>query len=209
MAVGTTLGKLSVNASGNGTLLMPKLQFRFRLNFVNFGTEAASTELTRQVIDCSRPNLSFQKINVPVYNSTIYLAGKHTWQTMSINVRDNASGEISRIIGQQLTKQLDFAEQASAAQANDYKFQLDLEMLDGGNGQYEPVVIEKWQLGGCFLESVNYNTVNYANSEVVTIALTVSYDNAIQLVQDTESGVGKQQNRLSFSPIGESTGVSG
>jgi hypothetical protein len=208
MAVGTTLGKLSVNASGNGTLLMPKLQFRFRLNFVNFGTEG-STELTRQVIDCSRPNLSFQKINVPVYNSTIYLAGKHTWQTMSINVRDNASGEISRLVGQQLTKQLDFAEQASAAQANDYKFQLDLEMLDGGNGQYEPVVIEKWELGGCFLESVNYNTVNYANSEVVTIALTVSYDNAIQLVQDDQSGVGLQQNRISFSPLGESTGVSG
>jgi hypothetical protein len=208
MAVGTTLGKLSVNASGNGTLLMPKLQFRFRLNFVNFGTEG-STELTRQVIDCSRPNLSFQKINVPVYNSTIYLAGKHTWQTMSINVRDNASGEISRLVGQQLTKQLDFAEQASAAQANDYKFQLDLEMLDGGNGQFEPVVIEKWELGGCFLESVNYNTVNYANSEVVTIALTVSYDNAIQLVQDTQSGVGLQQNRLTFSPLGESTGVSG
>jgi hypothetical protein len=158
---------------------MPKLQFRFRLNFFNFGL-GDGLELTRQVVDCSRPNVSFAKITLPVYNSTIYMAGKHTWQTLSINVRDDASGLVTRAIGAQLQRQLDMAEQASAASASDYKFSMTLEILDGGNGVAVPQVLETWYLVGCYLEAVNYNTVNYGTSEDIKIALTVQYDNAIQ-----------------------------
>ena len=49
----------------NGSLLMPKLQYRFRVLFFNFGLSDAQ-ELTRQVVDCSRPNVSFAKITLPV-----------------------------------------------------------------------------------------------------------------------------------------------
>lgn len=190
------LNKLQVPANDGNTnsLLMPKLQFRFRLLFQNFGTGEGVSELTRQVIDCSRPNLSFAKITVPVYNSTIYLAGKHTWNTMTINLRDDAQGNISKLVGQQLQKQLNFAEQASAATGGDYKFMLKLDMLDGGNGAVTPVVLEQWDLQGCYLESVNYNAVNYGTSEVVTIALTVQYDNAIQAIQGSIQTLYSQRN---------------
>ena len=40
----------SDNAGGNQGLLMPKLQYRFRVNFLNFGTSASTNELTKQVI---------------------------------------------------------------------------------------------------------------------------------------------------------------
>lgn len=192
---GVSLTKLSVSDYNNGNqpLLMPKLQYRFRLTFDNFG--AADTEqqlqLTRQVVDCSRPNLSFAKITLPVYNSTIFMAGKHTWNTMSINIRDDSSGIISKVVGQQLQKQLDFMEQASAASASDYKFELILQILDGGNGTVQPSILEEWQLYGCYLESVNYNAVNYGTSEDIKIALTVQYDNAIQTgPYGNDSGVG-------------------
>jgi hypothetical protein len=182
------LNKLQVPAGdADQTLLMPKLQFRFRLIFLNFGSEA-TTQLTRQVIDCSRPNISFQKVSIPVYNSTIYMAGKHTWNTMSINLRDDASNSITKQVGTQIQKQLNMQEQSSARAAGDYKFRLKLEMLDGGNSNnINDGVLETWDLEGCYLESVNYNTVNYANSEVVTIALTVQYDNAVQLTPGTET----------------------
>lgn len=198
------LNKLQVPAlDGNDQgLLMPKLQFRFRLIFENFGIDDNRAELTRQVIDCSRPNVSFQKVTIPVYNSTIYMAGKHTWQTMSINLRDDATGVITQMVGGQLQKQLDFAEQASAASAQDYKFRLRLEMLDGANGAaVQP--LEIWDLEGCYLESANYNTVNYANSEVVTITLSVQYDNAIQLLPDRSVGTVPQPVR---NPTGLATG---
>jgi hypothetical protein len=178
----------SDNAGGNQGLLMPKLQFRFRVNFLNFGTNTSTIELTKQVIDCSRPNVQFTEITLPIYNSTMYLAGKHSWQTLSVNIRDDASNSVARLVGQQLQKQMDFVEQASAASGQDYKFQTNIEILDGGNGTAAPIVLETWECYGCFLQTANYNTLNYATSDVVTIALTIRYDNAIQ--SPIGSGVG-------------------
>lgn len=185
----------SDNAGGNQGLLMPKLQYRFRVNFLNFGVDAAGgLNLTKQVIDCSRPNLSFAEIPLQVYNSTIKIAGKHTWADMSVNIRDDASGTVARAVGQQLQKQLDFVEQASAATGQDYKFQTNIEILDGGNGTSAPVVLETWELYGCFLKAANYNTLNYGTSDAVTIGLTITYDNAIQ--SPLNAGVGASIGRI-------------
>ena len=178
----------SDNAGGNQGLLMPKLQFRFRVNFLNFGTNTNTIELTKQVIDCSRPNVQFTEITLPIYNSTMYLAGKHSWQTLSVNIRDDASTSVAKLVGQQLQKQMDFVEQASAATGQDYKFQTNIEILDGGNGTTAPIVLETWECYGCFLQTANYNTLNYGTSDVVTIALTLRFDNAIQ--SPIGSGVG-------------------
>jgi len=185
----------SDNAGGNQGLLMPKLQFRFRVNFLNIGTAGDTVSLTKQVIDCARPQVQFQEITIPVYNSTMYLAGKATWQTLAINIRDDASGTVSALVGQQLQKQMDFVEQASAASGQDYKFQTNIEILDGGNGTQGPVVLETWELYGCFIQTANYNTLNYATNEAVTIALTLRYDNAIQSAGGGLVGVGEAIQR--------------
>lgn len=183
----------------NATLLMPKLQYRFRVLFLKFGL-GDTTQLTRQVVEVTRPNINFAKIALPVYNSTIYMAGKHTWNPITVNLRDDASGAVSRSIGQQLQKQMDFVEQASAASASDYKFQTVIDVLDGANGTAEPVTLERWELYGCYLESANYNTLNYGTSEDVKIQLTVQFDNAVQ--SPLSSGVG------AATPRGNSTGTS-
>jgi hypothetical protein len=198
----------SDNAGGNQGLLMPKLQFRFRVNFLNFGASASSLELTKQVIDCARPQVQFTEITIPIYNSTMYLAGKATWQTLAINVRDDASGTVARLVGQQLQKQMDFVEQASAATGQDYKFQTNIEILDGGNGANAPIVLETWELYGCFLQTVNYNTLNYATNEAVTIAMTLRYDNAIQSPIGAGVGavVGRALGGASVTGIGSGQG---
>jgi hypothetical protein len=183
----------SDNAGGNQGLLMPKLQFRFRVNFLNFGTNTSTVELTKQVIDCARPQVQFAEIPLNIYNSTMYLAGKATWQTLAINIRDDASNTVSKLVGQQLQKQMDFVEQASAATGQDYKFQTNIEILDGGNGTAAPIVLETWELYGCFVQTANYNTLNYATNEAVTISLTLRYDNAIQ--SPIGSGVGSTIGR--------------
>jgi len=196
------------NAGGNQGLLMPKLQFRFRVNFLNFGSSSSQgLSLTKQVVDCARPQVQFQEITLPVYNSTLKLAGKHTWADMSINIRDDASGSVSAAVGSQLQKQLDFVEQASAATGQDYKFQTNVEILDGGNGTAAPVVLETWELYGCYLKSVNYNTLNYATNEAVTMALTIAFDNAIQ--SPIGSGVGSPNNRPNSGTTGSVTGIGG
>ena len=175
------------SASTQG-LLMPKLKYRFRVMFENFGVATPRTELTKQVMDFTRPSVSFEEITVDVYNSKLYLAGKHSWEQITVNLRDDASGQVSRLVGEQLQKQLDFMEQASAASGIDYKFTTKCEILDGGNGVAQPIVLETWELYGCYLVSVNYNDLNYASSEVATIAMNIRFDNALQT--PIGSGVG-------------------
>ena len=183
----------SDNAGGNQGLLMPKLQYRFRVNFLNFGV-GQTIELTKQVVDITRPQVSFGEITIPVYNSTLYLAGRHEWQALTVNVRDDAQGAVSKLVGQQLQKQLDFVEQASAATGQDYKFQTNIEVLDGGNGTAAPIVLETWECYGCFLQQANYNNLNYGTNEVVQIAMTIRFDNAVQ--SPLTSGVGTNIGRV-------------
>jgi hypothetical protein len=167
------------SASSQG-LLMPKLKFRFRASFEHFGVSSDVVEMTKQVIDVKRPSVTFDPIELPVYNSKVFIAGKPTWGETSINLRDDAGGNVARLVGEQIQKQFDFLEQASAISAADYKFVLRYEVLDGGNGAATPNVLETWELYGCFINSVDYGELNYGSNEDVRIALTIKYDNAIQ-----------------------------
>ena len=177
------------SASSQG-LLMPKLAYRFRVTLENFGITGNTTELTKQVIDASRPNLSFDPIQLDVYNSKIYMAGKHTWAPVTINLRDDVNGNVQRSVGEQLQKQFDFFEQSSAATGQDYKFTQRIEVLDGGNGANTPNVLETWEMYGCYLTTVDYGAMNYSTNDAMTVSLTVQYDNAVQL----NSGVGTPNN---------------
>jgi len=179
-----SLTNISVPLSGSPSqgLLMPKLKFRFRLSFTKFGVSAAQVvELTKQVMDVKRPSLNFNPITIDVYNSKVYLQGKPEWAEVTVNLRDDAGGNVSKLVGEQIQKQFDFEEQSSAASGIDYKFQLLLEMLDGGNGANTPTTLESWQLYGCFLSQVDYGDMNYATNDPATVALTIRYDNAEQL----------------------------
>lgn len=175
----------SANTQG---LLMPKLKYRFRVFFENFGVSKPTTELTKQVVSATRPNLTFEEITIPIYNSTLKLAGKHAWADITISLRDDASGQISRLIGEQLQKQVDFLEMASAASGIDYKFLTKIQILDGGNGATEVNVLETWELYGCYLKGANYGDLNYGTNEAATIELSIAYDNANQTPEN--SGVG-------------------
>jgi len=175
--------------------LMPKLQYRFRILFVNFGVSTPTTELTKQVIDVTRPTVNFDEIELHSYNSRVYLAGKHQWQNISINLREDVNNNVQLLVGEQLQKQFDFYEQASAVSGIDYKFQTHIEILDGGNGIHDPVVLETFELVGCYLASANYNQLNYATSDAMTVSLDVRYDNAIQTPQG--AGIGAAVDRTS------------
>ena len=186
------------SASAQG-LLMPKLKFRFRVTFENFGVSQPSTELTKQVMDFKRPNLTFDPIEIPVYNSRVYLAGKPTWAEVTTTLRDDAGGEVAKRVGEQMQKQFDFMEQASASSGIDYKFLTRFEVLDGGNGASEPTILETWELYGCYLSAADYGDFNYGTNDPATIQLTIRYDNAIQTPVGT--GVGSTVARTLGSTI--------
>lgn len=188
-----TVPLASDQSSPTQGLLMPKLKYRFRVMFENLGVSTPRTELTKQVISFARPNLTFEEIALPVYNSTLKLAGRHSWADTTCSVRDDASGAVSRLIGEQLQKQMDFLEMSSAASGIDYKFTTKVEILDGGNGANEPVVLETWELYGCYLKGANYGDLNYGTNEAATIEMTIAYDNANQTPEG--AGVGTEIGR--------------
>jgi len=185
----------SDQSASNQGLLMPLLKFRFRVTFLNFGTSTDTTELTKQVMNFTRPNVNFNQIEIPIYNSRMYLQGKPEWQTVTCELRDDAQGSIRLLIGEQIQKQFDFAEQASAVSGIDYKFVTQFEALDGGNGANGPTTLETWQLYGCFLQEVNYNNFDYSSNDPATINLTIRYDNALEVPNSGGVGVSVPRTR--------------
>jgi hypothetical protein len=188
----------SDQSASNQGLLMPKLGYRFRVVFQNFGISTPRSELTKQVITFDRPTVTMPEKEIHVYNSIMYYAGKAKWEGISCSLRDDASGAVSRLVGEQLQKQMDFMEQSSAASGIDYKFTTRFEVLDGGNGKYEPTVLEEWEIYGCFITKAGYSGADYASDDPMTIDLDLKFDNALQIELGTGVGadVGRTTNNV-------------
>jgi hypothetical protein len=200
----STLSKITVpldnqDSAASQGLLMPKLQYRFRVTLENFGVTTPTTELTKQVMNVGRPNVNFEEMEIHTYNSRAYLAGKHAWEPIELVLREDVNNRVQKLVGEQLQKQFDFFEQSSAASGIDYKFTTRIEILDGGNGANTPTVLETFELYGCFLTNANYNTLDYSANEPVQINLSIRYDNAIQTPENT--GIGTTVGRTAGSLI--------
>ena len=199
-----SLNRFTVPLSGTQSaatqgLLMPKLAYRFRVTLDQFGVGGvSSTEMTKQVMSVSRPELTFDDMTLDVYNSRIKMLGKHKWGDPKLKIRDDASGVVSKKVGEQLQKQFDCFEQSGAASGVDYKFRMRVEILDGGNGAYEPVTLESFEYLGCFIKQVTYSGGDYTKNDPLEIEMTISIDNAIQLEAPggAASGVGLDVGRV-------------
>jgi len=178
-------------------LLMPKLKYRFRVTLDSFGVAGTpSTELTKQVMNVTRPEVSFEEIKLSVYNSTVKLAGRHSFANAKLTVRDDVTGAVSKKVGEQLQKQFDFYEQSGAASGIDYKFMMRVEILDGGNGAFTPTVLEAFEFHGCFLQGAVYQGGDYTSNDPMDISMTIAYDNALQLdAAGSLSGLGANVGR--------------
>ena len=88
---------------GELPVLMPKLAYRFRVSFLGVGGAELPlvSTFTSQIVSCGRPNMQTQAVEVDVYNSKIYLSGKHTWQPLSITIRDRKSTRLNSSHSQQ------------------------------------------------------------------------------------------------------------
>lgn len=184
------LQNMSVPAQdGNELTLMPKLQNRFRVLF-NYSTN--TSVVTGNVKSIQRPTLSFDEVTLDVYNSRIKMPGKHTWNDIELILRDDISSETVKSLEEQVNRQIDMATQSRARSAGAFKFTTQIDTLDGTNGS-EPEVLDRWELVGSFISSINYGNNDYSNSETVDITVTLRYDSARHIIpgingDDTLSG---------------------
>jgi hypothetical protein len=171
MAVITTLGV--PDNTGNTTTIMPKLQYRFRATFIGEGFTATPT---RSVISVSRPSLTHDEIPLDMYNSRIFLAGKHTWEPITVVLRDDVDSVVIRELNGQLNRQVDHANQSSPRSGSAYKFQLLMETLDGASPT--PGILDKFELAGAYIQNIQYGDMAYASSDQVQVTVSIRYDNA-------------------------------
>ncbi len=175
------LQKYGVPIDGSWQTLMPKLQYRFRVLFGNLGGLVGNHEiLTRQVISVTRPQLTHEEMILDVYNSRIYLAGKHTWNPITVILRDDVKSEVIKNIDKQLQIQLNHYDQSAAKSGANYKFGMSIETLQGDEGgpAAEPTVLDHWGLYGCYISDIQYGDSNYATSDQQQLTMTIRYDNA-------------------------------
>ena len=170
------LTQFGVPTTGTNSMVMPKLQYRFRVNLYDFGRNNGSTvEMTQNVVSVTRPSMTHDEVTLDAYNSRAYLAGKHTWEPITLTLRDDINGTVTKHVASQLQKQLNQGLQSAPTAGRDYKFGMVIEQLDGSQ---PGLVLESWSLNGCFIQNANYGENNYATSDVMQITLQIRYDAA-------------------------------
>jgi len=200
-----TLDKFGVPLDGQKLgILHPKQSYRFRVVFNNFGTGNNLREMTQNVMTVGRPTPTFADVELHAYNSHAKLAGKATWGDIELKLRDDINSSVASAVGAQLQKQFNFFEQTSAVAGVNYKFTMELHVLDGTDAD----ALEEWICEGCYLSSVAYGDHDYSSSDPMEVTLTIKIDNATQIAGPNNNGgsvVGGDPFPNDESPTGGST----
>lgn len=185
----STINDIGIPGVGTG-ILHPRQKNRWRITFANLGGGVDSQPLSMQAVTVTRPVISFDEVQLDRYVSRAFIAGKYTFEPITLSFEDDVSGTASRVIQEQLQKQqwLTGAEgqwMAAAGEGSLYKFVTYLDLLDG-NDQ----VTEKWTVEGCWLQQVDYTDLDMAASDAVLITTTLRYDHARQDIGGYSQGEG-------------------
>ena len=185
-------------------MLQPRMAYRFRVIFNNFGTNNNLRELTANVQSVVRPAITHEEAAVHSYNSIAYVMGKHAWQPIDLVVRDDITGAIASAVYSQVQRQMNHYEQIGPVAGTNYKFGMQIHTLDGTNAEE----LESWELTGCFLTNVDYSEADYSVNDFVSIQMTIRYDNATHYQGDNNlNGRIAEGQLFDSNPIVDNTNV--
>jgi hypothetical protein len=177
---------LTTTAGSQAGILMPKLKYRFRVTLNGLLNDERSVELTQNVQSVTRPAVTYDEVVVDSYNSKVYMHGKHTWDPVTLVIRDDITNRVSKLVGNQVQRQVNHYQQTTPAAGNDYKFGMIIELLDGTSA----TATETWELEGCFIQNVNYSDSDYsASTDPIQITLAIRFDNALHLDSLFDEGI--------------------
>jgi hypothetical protein len=121
----------------------------------------------------SRPSITQDETPIPFLNTSTYVVGRYTWETIQVTLRDPIGPSASQAIMEwvRLHSESVTGRQGYAA---GYKRDVELEMLDPTG-----VVVSKWILKNTMLTNVSFGDLDYSSSELATIQATLRFDYAI------------------------------
>jgi len=143
----------------------PKLKNRFIMSIDGIPAYLIKT--------ASRPTISFEEVELNHLNIKRWVKGKASWETIEITMYDpvvpsaaQAAMEWIRLSHESVTGRDGYSDF--------YKKDVDFQVL-GPVGD----VVENWKLKGTWIQSANFNDLDFASSDPVDISLTLRYDYAI------------------------------
>jgi hypothetical protein len=123
----------------------------------------------------SRPTITQSDVEVPFLNTSTYVLGRFTWETIDVTFRDAIGPSTTQAIMEwvRLGSESITGRQGYAA---GYKRDVYLEMLDPTG-----VVVEKWELQGTMLTTVNFGDLGMDDDGIAEVTGTLRFDRAILL----------------------------
>ena len=121
----------------------------------------------------SRPSISQNEVEIPFLNTSTWVIGRFTWDTIEITFRDPIGPSAAQAIMEWVRLH---SESATGRQgyAAGYKKEVELEMLDPTG-----VVVEKWVLEGTMLTNVSFGDLSMDDDALAEINGTLRFDRAI------------------------------
>ena len=164
-----------INGAKQGPMKQPMLKNRFRVRFLNMGSIGnTAQDITLNLDSTTLPTITHEEVAVHSYNSIAYYAGKASFNTVEMVIRDDITNTASTNVYSQLQLQFDHLNQTGYRAATNYKFTTFIEIMAGGNDD----ILAQWTLEGCWITSSAEGELNYSESAGKTISITLRYDNA-------------------------------
>ena len=121
----------------------------------------------------ARPSFTINEQEINFINAKRYVAGKMTFDTMSITLHDPIAPSGAQQVMEWIRTHYESVS-GRAGYADFYKRDCQLKMLD-------PVgtVVELWDIKGAFLTNANFGDLSYDGEEPTDISLTLRFDNCV------------------------------
>jgi hypothetical protein len=121
----------------------------------------------------SRPSTSINPVEIPFLNTSTYVAGRFTWDTINVTFKDPIGPSAAQALMEWFRLH---AESVSGRMgyAAGYKKDIELDMLDPTG-----VTVEKWIIQGAFITNLNFNDLSYSDDALADISVTLRPDRCI------------------------------
>lgn len=122
------------------------------------------------VFSASRPQISQTSTEIQFINTSTYVVGRYTWNTINVTLRDPIGPSASQAIMEwvRLHSESVTGRQGYAA---GYKRDIELEMLDPTG-----VVVQKWILKNTWIQDANFGQLSYNDDGLADITITLRPD---------------------------------
>jgi len=123
----------------------------------------------------SRPTITQSDVEIQFLNTSTYVLGRFVWEAIDVTFRDAIGPSTTQAIMEwvRLGSESITGRQGYAA---GYKRDVYLEMLDPTG-----VVVEKWELQGTMLTTVNFGDLSMDDDGIADVSATLRFDRAILL----------------------------